>query len=198
MTDAEEGKYPEPEFDSVGDYLKEYEDGEPDYPAESASQTRLAQHIERMGSVNIYDGEGLNYLESLRTPISADDLITQIKDAKFFKVTTNALINIVTTHISPDALLSQTDEGGCAELYFDTIVTEATALSPSRDVNSPEFVIIKSAMKGAYLYELSRTRGPYRERRMQDPNRMEVITGKLSAAPQTERRKGISLPGFRR
>lgn len=198
MTDAEEGRYPDNEFASVGDYPEECQDEGEDYSAESLSQTRLAQHIERMGSVNVYDGEGLNYLESLRTPTAADDLIDMIKDAKFLRITNNALVNVVTTHISPDALLSQTEEGGCAELYFDTILTEATALCPTCDVNRPEFVVIKSAMKGAYLYELSRTRGPYRERRMQDPNRMEIVTGKLSAAPQTERRKGISLPGLRR
>lgn len=197
MTDTEEGKYPEAEFDSVGIQPQDAEDVE-DGNAEAVAQTRLSQHVERMGSVNIFDVEGLNYLEALRTPLAADDLIAIIEDAKFMRTTTNALKNVVTTHISPDALLSQTEEGGCAELYFDTIVTEAASICPSCDINSPEFVIIKSAMKGCYLYELSRTRGAYRERRLQDPNRMEIVTGKLSAAQQNEPRRGISLPGFRR
>lgn len=199
MLDAEEGKYPEAEFVSVGDNFEnvdEVDDG--DEYASSASHSRLSQHLERMGSVNLYEGEALNYLESLRTPLAADDLIDMINEANFLKVTSNALINLVKTHISPDALLSQTDEGGCAELYFDTSLTEATALCPQSDIFSEKFVTIKSAMKSSFLYELSRTRGPYRERRMQDPNRMEIITGKLSAAQKPEHKPGISLPGFRR
>lgn len=201
MTDAEEGIYPEAEFETVGTANTGIDSDFPDDDEQSqmASQTRLSQHLERTGSINLYEGESLNYLESLRTPLAADDLIEIIYEAKFFKVTTTALINVIKTHISPDAILSQTEEGGCAELYFDTILTEATALCPTHDIYRPEFVIVKSAMKASYLYELSRTRGPYRERRLQDPNRMEIVTGKLSTAQKPDNtRHGISLPGLRR
>lgn len=195
MTDTAEGRIPETEFQSVGTPVFE-EEGYDEELGSSAAQSRLAQHIDRMGSINVYDGEALNYLESLRTPLAADDLITMIKEAKFLRITTNALINTIKTHISPDALLSQTEEGGNAELYFDTLMTEVTALCPSVDTSRPEFVVIRSTMKGSFLYELSRTRGAYRERRLQDPNRMEIVTGKLSTAQKQEGRRGISLPGL--
>lgn len=195
MTDAAEGKYPETEFQSVGTSQQAEEDIENDH-SDAVVQTRLAEHVERVSSFNAYDGEGLNYLESLRTPLSADDLITMIQEAKFLRITTQSLINTIKTHISTDALLSQTEEGGNAELYFDIIMTEVTALCPLCDTTRPEYVVIKSNMKSCFLYELSRTRGAYRERRLQDPNRMEIVTGKLTSAQQNTKPR-ISLPGFR-
>ena len=132
----------------------------------------------------IHETEGLNYLEALRTPYTADDLIEMINDCAFFESTKETLRGLIRGTISTGKLLSNTPSIEEAQMKFDILLLELTATVPTHDTDSPQWLTTIGILRDVETDIIYRTFGAYRERRLQDVNRMEVVTGKLGTAPQ--------------
>lgn len=132
----------------------------------------------------IHETEGLNYLEALRTPYTADDLIEMVNDCAFFESTKETLRGLIRGTISTGKLLSNTPSIEEAQMKFDILLLELTATVPTHDTDSPQWLTTIGILRDVETDIIYRTFGAYRERRLQDVNRMEVVTGKLGTAPQ--------------
>ena len=77
-------------------------------------------------------------------------------------------------------------------------LSECVAHATKYDTNNPYWLSLRSQIKNTYEILLTRTRGPKRERIMQDTSRVEVMTGKYGTAKTTvQARRGMpSLFGF--
>lgn len=179
--DPSEGDIPEYQFDS---YAGETDDG--DGLEEQLASDALSRLQDRKQNFNNFETDNLNVLDELRTPLSADDLITAIQAARFMASSTRGLIQIVQTYISTDTILANVTNKELAWLYYATAISALEYIAPKTDTSRREWFTITNNMAFAVRAILSRATGPYRERRLQDQNRAEVITGKLAQAQQKE------------
>ena len=181
MTTYTESEPETPEYD-MDVYTDEEEDG---YSDQLAGE-QLSRIQERKAEFNNYESDGLNVLDQLRTPMSADDLITAIHNAHFLASTERRLIHLVQTYISTDTLLANIENMELANNLFESSLTEILISANKTDTNRKEWLSICSNMRSSVKLTLTRTHGPYRERRLQDQNRAEVVTGKLTTAEKQQ------------
>lgn len=180
---TEDSAYPEYQFDGFA------VDDEDDGDAVGQAMSEVERHSLRNQMAGIHEAESLNYLESLRNPLAADDLMEMIDDCAFLQATKDSLKGLVRIAISTDKLLTNTPNREIALMGFEGALLEITATVPLYDTQSPQWVTTTSCIRDAATNVIDRTLGAYRERRLQDVNRMEVVTGKLSAAPQQSEQK---------
>lgn len=186
---TEDSAYPEYEFEG---FAKDDEDG--DDGAVEMGMSEIERHSLRNQMAGIHEAESLNYLESLRNPLAADDLMEMIENSSFFEATKESLKGLVRIAISTDKLLTNTPNREIALMNFEGALLEITATVPLYDTQNPQWVTTTSCIRDAATNVIDRTLGAYRERRLQDVNRMEVVTGKLTSPPKTEQKpqkKGI-------
>lgn len=180
----EDPEYPEYQFDGfAGD------DEEGDDDATSTAMSEVERNSLRNQMAGIHEAESLNYLESLRTTHSADILIEMIDSCVFFEATKEALRGWVRTNIGTDKLLTNTTSIDEALMKVEILLLELTATVPTHDTENPQWLTTIGNMRSAAADIIYRTFGAYRERRLQDVNRMEVVTGKLAGAPKAATEK---------
>lgn len=171
-----------PDYD-MDEFMSEDDD---DGMAEQLAGEQLSRIQERKANFNNFDSDGNNVLDALRTPLSASDLIEAIKRTRFMAKTERALINLVETYISTDTLLANIENMEFANNLFATDVDVIRLTTPRTDTGRAEWSYIMGNMEAAVKLILTRTHGAYRERRLQDMNRAEVVTGKLGQAQNKE------------
>lgn len=181
--DLPEGDIPDYQFDSYA--AENDEESSTGYEDELAGDA-LSKIQDRKSNFNNFETDNLNVLDELRTPLSADDLILAIKSAHFMASSTRSLIQIVQTYISTDTILANITNKDLAWLYYSTAIAAAEYIAPKTDTGRREWFVITNNMAFAVRAILSRATGPYRERRLQDQNRAEVITGKLAQTKQQQ------------
>lgn len=179
--DLPEGDIPDYQFNSYAAEGEEEDDGGLQEQLASDALSRLQ---DRKQNFNNFETDNLNVLDELRTPLSADDLITAIKAARFMASSTRALEQIVQTYICTDTILANITNKELAWLYYATTISATEYVAPKTDTGRREWFVITKNMDFAVRAILSRATGPYRERRLQDQNRAEVITGKLAHAAE--------------
>ncbi|HJJ79594.1 MAG TPA: hypothetical protein O0X74_02325 [Methanocorpusculum sp.] len=178
----ENTEYPEYNFEG-------FENNDEDDEGLSTAMSEVERHSLRNQMAGIHEAESLNYLESLRSPQSADDLLEMINVCAFLESTKEALRGLTRIRISTDKLLTNTQNIERAKLNFEAALLEITATAPTNDTQSPQWLTTTSCIRDAAYDIIERTFGAYRERRLQDVNRMEVVTGKLAAAQQKPEEK---------
>ena len=178
----ENTEYPEYNFEG-------FENNDEDDEGLSTAMSEVERHSLRNQMAGIHEAESLNYLESLRTVQVADDLIEMIDDCAFLEETKKALKGITRVRISTSKLLTNTQNADRAKLKFDASLLEITATAPTCDTQSPQWLTTTGCIQDAAYDIIDRTFGVYRERRLQDVNRMEVVTGKLATAQQKPEEK---------
>lgn len=196
IADSEAGEMPANELDYSFDSYDSSDDDDTDY-ADQLADSQVQKNLERMQNFTQFDGENYNYLAALRTPLSADDLIQHIKNSRFLMSTQRGLIGIVNVYLSTDTLLANIENVGLAVAQFRISVTTLTATAPRCDTTTRQYMRICDLMEMAVRIVFTRTHGAYRERRLQDMNRSEVVTGKLSQIQKEQpvgRRNLLSLP----
>lgn len=185
----EDTEYPEYDFAGFASDDEEDDDGL------ATGMSEVERHSLRNQMAGIHEAESLNYLESLRSPQAADDLIEMVNDCAFMEGTKEALRGLTRIRISTDKLLTNTQNIERAKLNFESALLEITATAALYDTQNPQWLTTTSCIRDAAYDIIERTFGAYRERRLQDVNRMEVVTGKLTAAqPKAEekpQKKGI-------
>ena len=179
-----------PEYD-----LSEFspDESEDDGLAEQMAGEQLSRIQERKANFNNFDSDGNNVLDALRTPLSASDLVDTIKRAHFLAQTERALINLVQTFISTDTLLANIENMDYANNLYATEIDVIRLTTPKTDTGRAEWSYILGCMDASVKLILTRTHGAYRERRLQDMNRAEVVTGKLSQTKEPGKHS-FSLP----
>lgn len=161
---------------------------------EAAAGSVIGRSMERVQDMSVYDGEQYNYLNALRNPLSAEDLMDALDNSHLLQSSINALKDLILTHISSDTLLANIQNKDIAFLNFDIAVTQIESTTPNCDVNSREWFYILENIRGAYRVVVSRAWGVKRERIMQDMNRSEatITTGKVhSQTAVSEPKKNI-------
>lgn len=184
----EDAEYPEYDFEGF------VSDDENDDEGLSTGMSEVERHSLRNQMAGIHEAESLNYLESLRSPQAADDLIEMIDSCSFLEATKESLRGLTRIRISTDKLLTNTQNIERAKLNFESALLEITATASLYDTQSPQWLTTTSCIRDAAYDIIERTFGAYRERRLQDVNRMEVVTGKLAAPQKAEekpQKKGI-------
>lgn len=163
---------------------EEYDDNSAEQYGEQFAGSAISRTMDRMQSCNQFEGENYNYLTSLRTPLIADDLLTRVKNSSFLQSTQKGLCGLIDIFISTDTLLANIENMNLAILYFRISLTEVTATAPRCDTTSRQYMRITALLEMAVRVVFTRTHGAYRERRLQDMNRAEVVTGKLTPSQQ--------------
>ena len=197
IADSDAGEMPANELSYDFDSYDTSEDDGDDSYADQLVDSQVQKNLDRMQNFTQFDAENYNYLAALRTPLSADDLIQHIKNSRFLMSTQRGLIGIVNVYLSTDTLLANIENVGLAVSQFRISVTTLTATAPRCDTTTRQYMRICDLMEMAVRIVFTRTHGAYRERRLQDMNRSEVVTGKLSQSQQPEstgRRNLLSLP----
>jgi len=184
-------EYPENMNEDIAGYnatggFPEDDDGQAEGYGQQFADSTISKTMDRMQSCNQFEGENYNYLTSLRTPLIADDLNDRIQTSYFMMSTQKGLRGLVDTFISTDTLLANIENMHLAILYFKIALTEVTATAPRCDTTSRQYMRITALLEMAVRTVFTRTHGAYRERRLQDMNRAEVVTGKLTPSQQAQ------------
>lgn len=160
---------------------------------EAAAGSVIGRSMDRVQDMSVYDGEQYNYLNALRNPLTAEDLIDALESSHLLQSSINALKDLILTHVSSDTLLANIQNKDIAFLNFDIAVTQIEATTPSCDVNSREWFYILENIRAAYRVVVSRAWGIKRERIMQDMNRSEatITTGKAQQQTHVEPKKNL-------
>lgn len=156
----------------------------------------ISRSMDRVQDMSVYEGEQFNYLNALRNPLTAEDLLDALDESHLLQTSINALKDLVLTHISSDTLLANIQNKEIAFLNFDIAITQIESTTANCDVNSREWFYITDNIRAAYRVVVSRAWGIKRERIMQDMNRSEatITTGKAQQqAPQIEKHNKFSL-----
>lgn len=158
---------------------------------EAAAGSVIGRSMDRVQDMSVYDGEQYNYLNALRNPLTAEDLIDALDNSHLLQSSINALKDLVLTHISSDTLLANIQNKDIAFLNFDIAITQIEATTPNCDVNCREWFYILENIRAAYRVVVSRAWGIKRERIMQDMNRSEatITTGKAQQQTHSESKK---------
>lgn len=158
---------------------------------DEAANTFIGRSMDKVQDMSVYDGEQFNYLNALRNPLTADDLLEALECSHLLQSSIEALKDLVLTYISSDNLLANIQNKDIAFLNFDIAITQIEATTASCDVNSREWFYITDNIRAAYRVVVSRAWGIKRERIMQDMNRSEatITTGKAQAQAQAEPKK---------
>lgn len=183
-----------PEY-NLNDFITENE-GEEDDLAETIAGEQLAKIQERKTGFNNFDTDSNNVLDQLRTPLSGTDLIANIKNARFYQQTERGLIQLVQTYLSTDTLLSNIENMQNAMNMFHIALYDLNLKVPGTDYNRADYQAIIRSIEASVKLLFTRTHGAYRERRLQDINRAEVITGKLGPGEKKQQavKKAFGLP----
>ncbi|MDD3098879.1 MAG: hypothetical protein PHW36_00825 [Bacilli bacterium] len=147
-------------------------------------------------SSQLFNAEELTYLGELKSTEIAQRLKDQILCTSLSTRCQNALVSIVDTYICEDVLLANINHPLMALNDFDISMSESVPCASICDTTQPEWLRLKDLMRNSYAILLTRTIGPYRERRLQDNNRVEVVTGKMSNSlpnSQPTKSRGKSL-----
>ena len=113
----ENTEYPEYNFEG-------FENNDEDDEGLSTAMSEVERHSLRNQMAGIHEAESLNYLESLRSPQSADDLLEMINQCAFLEGTKEALRGLTRIRISTDKLLTNTQNIERAKLNFEAALLE--------------------------------------------------------------------------
>jgi len=179
--------------------LQEISDGNLTYIQNAENNSNVDDYGERLAegradvklSSALYNTEDLTYLGSLKSTTIAERLIAHIQSTTLSTRCQNALISIVETYICEDVLLANINSPDMALNNFDISMAESIPCASICDTTQPEWLRLKDLLRNTFEIILTRTNGPYRERRLQDNNRVEVVTGKMSnSTPQLPQKTG--------
>ena len=132
-----------------------------------------------------YDAETLAHLNQMKHPLNQENLIDIINNTTLLKKCKRAHINIVSAYFSQDTLLANIENIPAALNDIKISLSECIPHATKYDTHNPDWLQIRSLIKNTYEITLTRTRGPKRERIMQDTSRVEVMTGKYGTAKTT-------------
>lgn len=158
---------------------------------EAAAGSIIGRSMDRVQDMSVYDGEQYNYLNTLRNPLNAEDLIDALESSHLLQSSIDALKDLILTHVSSDTLLANIQNKDIAFLNFDIAVTQIESTTANCDVNSREWFYVIDNIRAAYRVVVSRAWGIKRERIMQDMNRSEatITTGKAQSQASAEPHK---------
>lgn len=164
-----------------------------DYGAElgsSIAASRFSQDRE-------YDAETLAHLNLMKRPVNQENLIEIIENTTLLQRCKRAHINVVTAYFNQDSLLANIENIPQALNDLRISLSECIPHATKYDTHNPDWLQVRSLIQNTYQILLTRTRGPKRERIMQDTSRVEVMTGKYGTAKQTSaERRGMPVFGF--
>ena len=132
-----------------------------------------------------YDAETLAHLNQMKHPINQQNLVEIIENTTLLARCKRAHINIVNTYFNQDTLLANIENIPQALNDLRISLSEVIPHATKYDTHNPDWLQVRSLIQNTYEIILTRTRGPKRERIMQDTSRVEVMTGKYGTAKTT-------------
>ena len=142
-----------------------------------------------------YDAEELTYLGTLKESEAAERLRMHIRASPLLAGAQNALTKIVDTYICRDVILAHIENPASALNDIDIAFSHAILSATTYDTRKPDWLMNQCLIRSTVDILLTRTRGAKRERILQDTQRVEVITGKLSSASQNAQpKRSLGLP----